>query len=233
MPAALRPGVKLIYPDWPAPPHIVAFSTTRESGDEARPARLDQVPVPAIQQVHGNLAIEASAVGSGTRADAVFTRQAGIACRVVTADCLPILLCDAAGGGIAAVHAGWRGLAAGVLENTLDALNCTPDTLMAWIGPAISQSCYEVGAEVLEAFIAAAPDGLEPAIRERFQPRAGKYLADLPGLARLKLAYRGVQSVYGGAHCTYSDARRFHSWRRDGAAAGRIASVICMLETPR
>ena len=219
--------MSFIWPDWPAPENVFAVSTTRES--EGLPGQLAGVPLPAIRQVHGSAVLDAEQVVDGAEADAIYSLREGIGCRVVTADCLPVLFCDRAGTRIAAAHAGWRGLAAGVLENTVDALDCDPGDLLAWIGPAISQARYEVGGDVLEAFLAASPAPVAAATEARFAPRAGKYLADLPGLARLRLAHRGVAAVYGGDLCTFSEPGRFHSFRRDGAAAGRQSSVIFML----
>lgn len=219
--------MSLIWPDWPAPANVLAVSTTRQS--EGLPEALAVMSLPAIRQVHGNVVLDAGQVAEGAEADAVYSFSAGIGCRVVTADCLPVLFCDRAGTRIAAAHAGWRGLAAGVLENTVDALGGDPGDLLAWIGPAISQACYEVGGDVLEAFLAASPAGLAAATEACFAPRDGKFLADLPGIARARLRHRGVAAVYGGDHCTFSDAGRFHSFRRDGAAAGRQSAVICLL----
>ena len=131
-------------------------------------------------------------------ADALYTSEAGIGCRVVTADCLPVLLCRREGNQIAAVHAGWRGLAAGILEATLAAMGSQPETLLAWIGPAISQACYEVGGEVREAFLAAGTPAQREALDACFRPQEGKFLADLPGIARIRLASQGVLEVHGG-----------------------------------
>jgi YfiH family protein len=173
--------------------------------------------------------VSALEVGEHTEADAVYTSAESLGCAVVTADCLPVLLCDRAGSRVAAAHAGWRGLAAGILENTLDALGCEPVELLAWIGPAISQSRYEVGRDVLDAFLQDVPAALAGPTEACFQPRGDKFLADLSGLARLRLQQRGVDALYGGDLCTFSDPVRFHSWRRDGEAAGRLSSVIYLL----
>ncbi len=219
----------LITPDWPAPAHVVAFSTTRESGDLARPGVLEGFPAPRVKQVHGKRVVVADGLEDGTEADAVFTRQPEIVCRVETADCLPVLLSNRAGTEVAAVHAGWRGLVAGILEAALASMASPPGDVVAWIGPAISQACYEVGGELREAFLEGADKGQRAAVDACFLPRGAKYLADLPALARLRLEARGVLGVSGGGLCTYTDARRFHSWRRDGQAAGRIVSGIAML----
>ena len=227
MPAALRPGVNCIRPDWPAPDNICAFTTTRQS--EGLPEEVAGMAVPKIRQVHGNQVVNAVNVVDGIEADAIHTTERGVGCAVLTADCLPVLFCNREGSHIAAAHAGWRGLAAGVLENTLAALDCDPAELLAWIGPAISQDCYEVGGDVLEACLRDIPAELAAPTQACFAPRGDKFHADLPGLARLRLQHRGVGQVYGGELCTFSDSTRFHSWRRDGEAAGRLTSLICML----
>lgn len=218
--------MNLIRPDWPAPANILAFSTTRTTADEDLAQHLAGISRPLIKQVHGTAVVDAQGAKNGVEADAIIARQAGVACSVVTADCLPILLCDGSANEVAAVHAGWRGLAAGIVEQTLSQMASSADELMAWIGPAISQACYEVGGEVREAFLAAAHDtGAET--DACFEPRGEKFMADLPGLARVRLAAQGLRDIYGGDLCTWSDAARFHSYRRDGAAAGRITSLIC------
>jgi YfiH family protein len=144
---------------------------------------------------------------------------------VITADCLPLLLTSRGGTEVAAIHAGWRGLAAGVVEATVGAMHTDVRELLAWIGPAISQAHYEVGRDVFDALVGDAGD---PACAACFKPFGEKYLADLAGLARLRLRRLGVAAVAGGDHCTFADPGRFHSWRRDGAAAGRQVSVICI-----
>ncbi|MDQ1304042.1 MAG: purine-nucleoside/S-methyl-5-thioadenosine phosphorylase / adenosine deaminase, partial [Pseudomonadota bacterium] len=157
-------------------------------------------------------------------ADAIIAGRAGQACVVMTADCLPVLFCNAAGTRVAAAHAGWRGLAAGVLEATVTALagrGAAPATLMAWIGPAISAAAYEVGSEVREAFLA-----VDPAAGSGFSANArGRWQLDLVAIARRRLAAVGVQCVYGGDLCTAGDPARFFSHRRDGNC-GRQATLI-------
>lgn len=219
--------MSIIWPDWPAPANVLALTTTRETLE--LPAQLQGVRLPEIKQVHGTRVVDSSGLDGRPEADAIIATTAGIGCRVVTADCLPVLFCDLSGRRVAAAHAGWRGLAGGVLEATLDALAVDPGNLLAWIGPAISQDCYEVGGELLEAFLHGIPRELEAPTRAAFRASGDKYLLDLPGLARTRLAYRGVRAIYGGNLCTYSDPARFHSWRRDGAAAGRLESIICLL----
>jgi YfiH family protein len=228
LPAALRSGL-MLQPDWPAPARIIAFSTTRNSGDSARPAALRELPEPRITQVHGTRIVDAHGLAEPAKADGIVSREVGVVCRVETADCLPVLLCDRSGSQVAAVHAGWRGLAAGILEATIDRLSGPRDELLAWIGPAISQAHYEVNLDLREAFTAAAGPDQQDAVARCFTPRADRFLADLVGLARLRLAACGVEAVYGGTYCTYADPSRFHSWRRDGSIAGRMVSGICIV----
>lgn len=179
-----------------------------------------------LQQVHGTLVVQADP-GRVLEADAAWTDQPGIACTVMTADCLPVLFCNSAGTRVAAAHAGWRGLLAGVLENTVQAMGDQPGDLLAWLGPAIGPQAFEVGPEVFDAFL-----GPDPRAREAFvpSPREGHYLADIYKLARLRLAALGLESVYGAEHCTVNDPTRFYSYRRDGQT-GRFASMI-WLEQP-
>jgi hypothetical protein len=162
-------------------------------------------------------------------ADATLTQQERVGCVVMTADCLPVLLCDQQGQQVAAVHAGWRGLASGILEKTVakfDHLAAPPaqPQLMAFLGPAISQAHFQVGAEVREAFVRGNP--IHEAAFRCDPDGAGKYFADLYLLAKQELYKLGVQTVLGGDQCTYADAERFYSYRRDGAQSGRMASLI-------
>jgi len=220
--------MSLVIPRWPLPPGVCAFSTTRDSDPGLRPDAIGTCPAPRLQQVHGVRAVPAE-VADGEQADAVYTRRAGIICQVRTADCLPVLLCQRNGRAVAAAHAGWRGLAAGVLESTVAALAVEPAELLAWIGPAISAAHYEVGPEVREAFMDAAPALRRPAIDAAFTPRGDRLLADLPQIARIRLQALGIENVYTDGRCTYADSGLFHSWRRDGEAAGRMVTGICRL----
>jgi YfiH family protein len=233
-----------LIPDWPAPENVRAYSTTRAGGysrgafaglnlaahvgDDSQAvarnraelrAELELPSEPAwLEQVHGKEAIDAAHSGT-RRADAGFAHTPGVVCTVLTADCLPVLLCDAAGSRVAAVHAGWRGLAAGVLENAVTALDSAD--LMAWLGPAIGPQAFEVGVEARQAFVAAHSE-----CAAVFTPAAGeKWRADLYQLARLALRRAGVGEVYGGGWCTYGDPERFYSYRRDGVT-GRMATLI-------
>ena len=210
-----------IIPDWPAPEKVVAATTTRATPDPELPPG-----ITFLNQVHGATVVPVAAVRASDQApeaDAMIGGKAGDVCAVRTADCLPVLFCARDGREIAAAHAGWRGLAAGVLENTVTAMATRPDQLMAWIGPAISKPHFEVGEEVREAFVAR-----DPAARTAFSvnPR-GRWQADLVELARQRLARAGVTETYGGAWCTFGDPGRFYSYRRD-SACGRLVSFILL-----
>ena len=251
--AALRDaGLDWIVPDWPAPADVGAFVTTRHGGVSTGPCatmnlarhgeddpaamaenrrRLDRL-LPAtpvwLDQVHGTTVVTLDRTPSPEAplpvADAAVTRERGIVCAVRTADCLPVLFAARAGEAIGIAHAGWRGLAAGVLEATLAAmaaLGATAGDLVAWLGPGIGPDAFEVGGEVRTAFCAADP-GAAPC----FAPNGvGKWRADLYGLARRRLTAAGVPHVYGGGCCTFHDAARFYSYRRD-RSPGRMAALI-------
>ena len=211
-----------IRADWPAPEHVVAGTTTR-TGDinkiAAEPRRLNQV--------HGATVLRSSdpAFKEGVPdADAVISSAVNEVIAVRTADCLPVLLCSTAGEEIAAVHCGWRGLAADILANTIDAMDTAAGDLMVWFGPAISQQAFEVQDDVRDAFVSKDEDS---AACFKTNER-GRYQADLYGLARLKLTRAGVESVYGGGLCTYADQELFYSFRRDGST-GRMLSFIYRL----
>ena len=234
-----------IFPDWPAPAGVHALTTLRRGGvspvpyadwnlaahvgddpaavAENRRHLRERFRLPAepawLEQVHGSSLVNAARVGAPAQADGSYATAPGAVCAVLTADCLPVLFCSEDGQRVAAVHAGWRGLAAGVLEAALDALG--PGDYLAWLGPAIGPVAFEVGPEVRNAFLS-----YQPAAAAAFQEtRPGHWLADLYGLARLRLAARGVDAVYGGEHCTFREAGRFYSYRRDGVT-GRMASLI-------
>lgn len=234
-----------IVPDWPAPARVKALITTRNGGVstgphasfnlglragddpahvEANRAQLRAL-LPAdpvwLKQVHGNRAIEADRITHPVEADAAYTHGAGIVCAVMVADCMPVLLCDSSATAVGIAHAGWRGLSAGVIENTIAAMNVRAHDLIAYLGPAIGPAAFEVGADVRDAFLAA-----DRAAGSAFQPyREGKWLADLFSLARRRLNACGVGRIYGGGICTYSDAARFYSYRRD-KSTGRMAALI-------
>ena len=194
----------------------------------ARNRALLRAQLPAepawLTQVHGTRVLDAATVRHAPEADASISDRPGVVCAIMTADCLPVLLADTAGRVVGAAHAGWRGLAAGVLEQTVDAMRAAGATqVVAWLGPAIGPDAFEVGEDVRRAFthLGAQADAA-------FRPVdavGGKYLADLPMLARRALARVGVTAVSGGSLCTYSDASRFYSFRRD-RITGRMASLI-------
>ena len=218
---------RLIRPEWPAPALVTAYTTTRLAREESLPG------VPAgvqMQQVHGTAVVDAATATDAVAADACFSRQPRIACRIVTADCLPILLCNRAGNEVVAIHAGWRGLQAGIVEACLAQLRTAPVELLAWLGPAISQVHYEVGEELREAFLAAAPAAMEAQVETCFYRSGDRFHADLAGLARLRLKFAGLAHIYGGEYCTYADPDLFYSYRRDGSDTGRMSSVIYFSE---
>ena len=240
-------GLEFIEPDWPAPPSVRAGSTTRRGGvshppydrlnlalrvgDDAdavvenRRRLKTRLHLPAeplwMKQVHGTRVIEAERAEPDTVGDACIARSSGRPCAVLSADCLPILLCARHGGAVAAVHAGWRGLAAGVIESTVAAMRTPAREVLAWLGPGIGAAAYEVGPEVREAFVRRHREDADA-----FVPtRPGHWTADLARLARARLSRCGVSAVHGGKRCTHSEARRFYSYRRDGTT-GRFATLI-------
>lgn len=236
-----------ISPDWPAPARVRAFTTTRAGGTSSGPYASfnlgdhvgdDPVAVgrnrellravlalpaePAwLRQVHGIRVIDAAQADAPREADGAWSAQPGVVCAVLTADCLPVLLCNRVGTQVAALHAGWRGLAAGVIEQGVGSLSGAPDDLLAWLGPAIGPQAYEVGPEMMAAFV-----NKNPSAETAFAPTGdGRYLADLYALARLRLSALGVTRIYSGGFCTFTDRERFFSFRRDGTC-GRMASLI-------
>jgi YfiH family protein len=174
-----------------------------------------------LQQVHGCSVVDADEGAAGCRADAAVAAQPGRVCGVLTADCLPVVFCDRAATVVGVAHAGWRGLAAGVLEQTVARLGRPARELLAWLGPAISPQAFEVGDEVRSAFVTHDPQAAACFLPS---PR-GRWLADLYGLARLRMQQAGVAAIHGGGLCTFSDAARFYSYRRDGVT-GRLASLV-------
>lgn len=247
-------GLDWIVPQWPVPPAVRAFVTTRNGGaSEGSCASLDagghplcgdaayvaavlenrrriQTWLPSaphwLDQVHGTRVVRIDGVhpapsADAIRADAAVTRECRTVLAIRAADCLPVLLSDREGEVVGAAHAGWRGLAAGVLENTVAAMDCPPSDIVAWLGPAIGRSAFEVGDEVREAFTA-----VDRRAATAFLPvKSGKWLADLATLARQRLARAGVDDVHGGGMCTMSDPLRWFSYRRD-RTTGRMAALI-------
>ena len=184
-----------------------------------------QLNLPAeplwLQQVHGTTVLNAANAATNVSADAAFTNQNNVVCAVLTADCLPVFFCTEDGSAIAVAHAGWRGLAAGILQITAKSMNANPEKIICWLGPAIGPKVFEVGSEVREAFIAE-----QSASAAAFVPTSeNHWLADIYALARIKLGSVGITQVSGGDECTYTDAERFYSYRRDGIT-GRMASLI-------
>ena len=241
----------MIYPDWPAPVNVKAATTTRlggvsrppydsfnlagHVGDEPdavqqnRDSLQQRLQLPAVpvwlNQVHGDTVVDADRCGERPAADAGFCTRTGLVCAVQTADCLPVLLCDRDGTRVAAAHAGWRGLAGGILERSVMALDTDPGQLLAWLGPAIGPLAFEVGDEVRQVFV----DQHAQAAGAFSTTTGGCWLADLYRLARIRLQAVGVDAVYGGGFCTFSDPERFYSYRRDGTT-GRMASLIWLDE---
>lgn len=234
-----------IVPEWPAPQQVRALVTTRAGGVSSGPcfsmnlgtrtaddptavgenrARLNRLlPQPPrwLAQVHGSTVVDADALTDLPQADASVARHPGTVCAILVADCLPILITDRAGTCVGAAHAGWRGLASGVIANTVERMPARTADLLAWIGPGIGPAAFEVGNDVLEAFCTSAPER-----STAFRPlRAGKWLCDLPALARDALHRAGVTQIFGGTLCTWSDPERFYSYRRD-RNTGRMAALI-------
>lgn len=241
-------------PVWDAPDNIGALSTTRKGGvstgpyddgeghgglnlgmhvgDDPQCVKRNRallrahLPVePAwLTQVHGNTVVDAGKLSAPEEADASISTIPGVVCAVQTADCLPVLFCDTAGQVVGAAHAGWRGLAHGVLENTVARMrDAGAANILAWLGPAIGLGKFEVGQDVFDAFV-----GHDASTVDAFQlspARADKYLADIYQLARARLSGLGVTGIYGGGFCTVSEAHRFYSYRRD-RVTGRMTSLI-------
>ena len=234
-----------LVPDWPAPANIHAATTLRKGGvslgafSSLNPAlhvgddnnqvwlnrriireMLDLPDEPVwIDQVHSNRAVKALKTTSLQQADASYTDESGIVCAVMTADCLPLLVCSSDGTQVAAIHAGWRGLLAGVISNTLTAMQ--KQDFLVWLGPAIGPDCFEVGSEVRDAFLDKSME-FNPAFKAQSN---SKWLADIYQLARVELAAIGITKVYGGTHCTFTEHERFYSYRRD-TQTGRMATLI-------
>jgi YfiH family protein len=237
-----------ITPDWPAPANVRAFVTTRnggvsiaprdslnlgyKAGDDPQAVTQNRARVSALMpqspkwlaQVHGTRVVDADAVTDTPAADASVASNPGTVCAIMIADCLPILFADREGNHVAAAHAGWRGLSGGVIANTVAALRARgadPEKMLAYIGPGIGPTAFEVGTDVLEAFAANDPNAANC-----FRPHLpGKWLADLFALARRALAREGVCDIHGGGLCTYRDPQRFFSYRRD-KETGRMAAFI-------
>lgn len=232
-----------LQPDWPAPATVRAYTTLRPlfKAHEPLPAYnpeqrtsyvqlceslMHDLALPTapiwLEQIHSADVCEAIPQNQNKKADASFTHEPERICAVITADCLPILLCNRQGTQVAAIHAGWRGLAKGVIENTVKQLRDPAADLLAWLGPGIGPTQFEVGAEVYDAFTASHPHA-----KIAFKPHtADKWLANLYQLAKLRLETLGVTQIYGGKFCTYTQEELFYSYRRDKGKTGRMASLI-------
>jgi len=234
-----------ITPDWPAPQQVHAASTCRTGGfSQGKFASLNlaqhvsddmahvlanreliknKLSLPSnpvwLQQTHSTQVVCADFIKGAIEADASYTRRKNIVCTILTADCLPLLLCNQQGTYIAAIHAGWRGLLTGIIENTL--LTAPTSQLFAWLGPAIGSQCFEIGTELRTAFLDKSSD-----FSDAFKALSNdKYLADIYQIARIILKKHGVQAIYGGHHCTFTEVDHFYSYRREGQT-GRMASLI-------
>jgi YfiH family protein len=235
-----------IVPDWSAPANVKALQTTRHGGisstpydtlnlglhvndDPVRVSRNRQSLSPLmpsepvwLEQVHGTVVANADAADCRVVADACIARQRGSVCVVMTADCLPVLLCDEAGTVVGAAHAGWKGLAAGVIEATVKAMEVAPQKIMAWLGPAIGPNAFEVGSDVRATFMAHDAKASEAFTVHGEQ---GKYHADIYWLAHQRLQALGITRIHGGTLCTYQQKDKFFSYRRDGVT-GRMGTFI-------
>ncbi|WP_078084487.1 peptidoglycan editing factor PgeF [Microbulbifer mangrovi] len=244
-----------LNPDWPAPANVRACFTLRRDGHSEGPysafnladhvgdnpeavaanraqlQREQNLPRSPqwLEQIHSDKAVEAQGDGKVRTADASYTREQGVVCAVLTADCLPLLVTNRDGTEVAAIHAGWRGLTGGVIRETIRALKSAPEDLMVWLGPAIGPQAFECGVDVLEAaFESAMSETHAEAISNSFVPHADKplhFLADIYALGRAELAELGISQVFGGDRCTVTEESEFFSYRRDGDT-GRMATLI-------
>lgn len=233
-----------IIPDWPVPANVKAIQTTRNGGFSTSPyfslnlgahvqddalavaknRQLLSQYLPSepvwLNQVHGIEVLNAATSLCVQDADASFSKNKNVVCVTMTADCLPVLLCNKQGTAVAAIHAGWRSLCDGVIEATIKSLGLQSEDLMAWLGPAIGPKVFEVGSEVRAAFVAQDVEA-----EQAFSPVGDKWLGDLYLIARERLSKQGVTQVYGGGECTFSNPSQYFSFRRDGVT-GRMATMI-------
>lgn len=237
----------LITPDWPAPHWVKAYTTTRNGGfsnapynslnladhvgdnlnDVSKNRKLLQKnlhlrkPIIWLKQIHGNIIISADHPTDCLEADAIYSRTKQTICAIQTADCLPVLVCSSSNYCVAAIHAGWKGLSAGIIETTMDTLALPPNDILVWLGPAISPKAFIVGEKVLQTFVendSAAISAFEPLGNKQWQ-------ANLYKLAQQRLHKLGITAIFGGNYCTFSDKDRFFSFRRD-KITGRMLSLI-------
>lgn len=243
----------ILQPDWPAPLYVKAYTTLRMGGislspfddfnladhvgdniDHVRKNRLllkQLLNLPGdpiwLKQTHSNIAVQAIPENYGKEADASFSNQYNQICAILTADCLPILLCDQKGTYIAAIHAGWRGLANGIIKEVINKCPVPSQELLAWLGPAIGPQTFEVGEEVYQLFLE-----LNPVNAEAFKPSPkGRWLANIYTLAKIQLEELKISQIYGGNFCTYSNPLQFYSYRRDGEKTGRMATLIWLTDS--
>ncbi|MGA7594101.1 MAG: peptidoglycan editing factor PgeF [Gallionella sp.] len=236
---------RLIIPDWPAPANVRSLQTTRAGGISSPPFdslnlgdHVGDAPLAVqrnrmllnrlmprepvwLNQAHGTTVANADSASCLPQADACIARHRAAVCVVMTADCLPVLLCDTQGSVVGVAHAGWKGLASGVIEAAVSAMDAAPETVMAWLGPAISQAEFEVGDEVRAAFVAVQAQAASAFV----SGQNGKWFADLYVLARQRLNALGITRVYGGGSCTFGERERYYSYRRDGVT-GRMGTFI-------
>ncbi|EKD72033.1 MAG: hypothetical protein ACD_46C00028G0003 [uncultured bacterium] len=227
--------MKYIQPDWPAPANIKAITTLKTCWGDPQASTKDPIvrqqltdlyTLPNdplwLNQTHSTIAVKAISQNKDADADATFTDESNQICIVLTADCLPILICHEDGKAVAAIHAGWRGLANGIIESTLQAMRQPAEKLLVWLGPAIGPQKFEVGIDVYEAFTQAHPEA-ELAFKSHTK---NKWLADLYALAKMRLQKQGINKIYGGTYCTYTQSELFYSYRREQQNSGRMASLI-------
>jgi YfiH family protein len=243
MTSTIETNTQFIQPMWPAPACIKAYTTLRESEigymqiSERSPGNIDRallkksLPLPNepiwVNQVHSTIAVEAITENDGIKADAVFTTEKNRVCAILTADCLPLLICNRQGTQVAAIHAGWRGLANGVIESTIEAMNLPSEDILVWLGPAIGPTKFEIRQDVYDAFTQK-----DPLAANAFRKISDtQWLADIYALARMRLHKLKITHIYGGNLCTHSDQDRFFSYRRDGKIIGSIASLIWIADS--
>jgi YfiH family protein len=247
-----KPTFDYLIPNWPAPDNVKALVTLRSRGDSSSPfdcfnlashvgdnpqqvainrkLLVDQLNLKKepiwLNQIHGTTVIDSSSSTENLDADGCFSDSVDTPCVILTADCLPVLLCNQQGTRVAAVHAGWRGLCEGIIGKAINQFD-THDTVLAYLGPAISAAHFEVGSEVLSRFLLRAINETHRvAIEKAFTATIrGKYLADLYALARAELEQHNVDHIYGGSFCSFSQAEQFYSYRRN-KNCGRNASLI-------
>lgn len=221
-----------LVPDWPAPSHIKAYTTLRTAWSQSPSGRFDSpLPLPEepiwIKQTHSAIAVEARLENSNCVADAIYTNKTKRVCAVLTADCLPILICNQAGTHVAAIHAGWRGIASGIIEATIKSLNTPSNELLVWLGPAIGPEKFEIRRDVYDIFTKSDAES-----KKGFTIFSDEsWLANIYSLAKIRLERCGILQIYGGRLCTYTDPDRFFSYRRDKEKTGSMVSLIWIMDS--